>query len=67
MGIGQLFQFFGILPKFELLKAERQKNGGLFRHYRLAGDGIICSIEEIFSADLLKLRSLRTDSDGKNQ
>ena len=56
VGIGQLFQFFSILPKFELMKAERMSNGGLYRHYSLEGDGIKCSIQEIFCSDLLNLR-----------
>ena len=55
VGIGQLF-LFTCIAKFELLKAERKSNGGLFRHYNLEGDGITCSIQETFSSDLLKLR-----------
>merc|ERR1712146_23575 len=53
VGIGQLFQFFSILPKFELLKAERKSKWSLqtlqsrrrWHHVFDSGDVLFGSVE----------------------
>ena len=55
VGVGQLFRFYNILPKFSLLEAGRTPDG-FWRYYQLDSDVVLCSIREEFRADTFELR-----------
>jgi len=50
-GLGQLFSSLGLLPSFRLISCGKTTEI-LFRKYALEIDGMICTITEVFPADL---------------
>ena len=54
IAIGQMFRYFNILPKFELLHATMGE-GTFSRRYRLYGEDVQANIEEILQADIFAL------------
>ncbi len=57
VGVGQLFRFYNILPKFSLLEAGRTPDG-FWRYYQLDSDVVLCSIREEFRADTFELHKI---------
>ena len=57
VGVGQLFRFYDILPKFSLLEAGRTPDG-FWRYYQLNSDIVRCSIREEFRADTFELHKI---------
>mmetsp|Transcript_6386 Transcript_6386/g.14720 ORF Transcript_6386/g.14720 Transcript_6386/m.14720 type:complete len:231 (+) Transcript_6386:46-738(+) len=59
VGVGQLFRFYDILPKFRLIDAGRNP-GSFWRQYELSSEKIRCSIREEFRADTFELHKSET-------
>ena len=57
VGIGQLFRYLDILPKFTIIDAGRDDSGGLWRKYILQCRELTCNIHEEFSADAWEIKA----------
>ena len=62
VGIGQIFRYLDILPKFTLMFARRTAEGGFERLYNLESADIKCVIHESFPENLFEMKKSTTTS-----
>ncbi|KAJ1967502.1 hypothetical protein H4R34_006383, partial [Dimargaris verticillata] len=60
VGIGQLFHYAGVVPKFRLLQIGKDPDGAFWRLYSLSCDGIHFEIHEWFPANVFAIAAAST-------